>query len=144
VRCSVNSHLGRAYSLGTTGTEVCVLLLQGWPTGQRPRATFLIVSQQRATSYTRAHMNITPSLPHSHILLFLSLFAISFNFTLLESLNDSLRLCFVPARHTRPTSYVNWLTFQTGLPDLFFQKRETFSKKGQKRPTKLLKKAKHN
>jgi len=31
-----------------------------------------------------------------------------------------------------------------GLPDLFFQKGQTFSKKGQKRPTKLLKKDKHS
>jgi len=47
--------------------EVCVLLLWGLPTSHRPRATFLTVLQQRATSYTRwAHMNVTPSLPHSH------------------------------------------------------------------------------
>jgi len=47
--------------------EVCVLLLWGLPTNHRPRATFLTVLQQRATSYTRwAHMNVTPSLPHSH------------------------------------------------------------------------------
>ena len=31
---------------------VCVLLLQGLPISQRPRATFLTVLQQRATSYT--------------------------------------------------------------------------------------------
>ena len=34
---------------------------QGWPTSQRPRATFFTVLLQRATSYTWAHMNITPS-----------------------------------------------------------------------------------
>jgi len=45
--------------------EVCVLLLQGWPTSQKPRATFLTVLQQRTISHTWAHMkNITPSLPH--------------------------------------------------------------------------------
>jgi len=33
---------------------------------------------------------------------------------------------------------------RAGLPDLFFQKGQTFSKKSQKRPTKLLKKAKHS
>jgi len=44
--------------------EVCVLQLQGWPTSQKPRATFLTVLQQRAISYTWAHMkNITPPLP---------------------------------------------------------------------------------
>jgi len=43
--------------------------MQGWPTSQRSRATFLTVLQQRATSYTWAHMNITPSLLLSHILL---------------------------------------------------------------------------
>jgi len=32
--------------------KVCVLLLQVLPTNQRPRATFLTVLQQRATSYT--------------------------------------------------------------------------------------------
>jgi len=53
-------------SLGTPGLEVCVLLLQGWPTSQIPRATFLTVLQQRATLYTWAHMNVTPSLPLSH------------------------------------------------------------------------------
>ena len=46
--------------------EVRILLLQGWPTSQRRRATFITVLQQRATSYTWAHMNITPSVPHSH------------------------------------------------------------------------------
>jgi len=40
-------------------------VVQGRPTSQRPRATFLTVLPQRATSYTWAHMNITPSLPHS-------------------------------------------------------------------------------
>ena len=38
--------------------------LQGWPTTQRPRATFVAVLQQRAISYTWGHMN--PSLPNSH------------------------------------------------------------------------------
>jgi len=48
-------------------SEVCVLLLQGWPTSQKPRATFLTVLQQRVISYTWAHMkNITLSLPHPH------------------------------------------------------------------------------
>jgi len=42
--------------------------VQGWSTNQRPRATFLTVLPQRATSYTWAHMNIT-SLPHSHAIL---------------------------------------------------------------------------
>ena len=37
-----------------------------WPTNQRPRATYLSVLPQRATSYTWAHMNISPSLHHSH------------------------------------------------------------------------------
>jgi len=47
--------------------EVCVLLLQGWTTSQRPGATFLIVLPQTVTSYTWAHMKtITPSLPHPH------------------------------------------------------------------------------
>jgi len=47
--------------------EVCVLPLQGWPTSQKPRATFLTVLQQRAISYTWTHMkNITPSLPYPH------------------------------------------------------------------------------
>jgi len=46
---------------------VCVLLLQGLPTTQRPRDTFLTVLQQRATSYGWwAHMKVTPSLPHLH------------------------------------------------------------------------------
>ena len=42
-------------------------LLQGWPTIQKPRATFLIVFLQRVTSYTRYNdrMNITPSLTHT-------------------------------------------------------------------------------
>jgi len=45
--------------------EVCVLLLQGLPTSQRPRITFLTVLQERVASYTWwAHMNVTPSLPH--------------------------------------------------------------------------------
>jgi len=47
--------------------EVRVLQLQGWPTSQKPRATFLTVLQQRVISYTWAHMqNITSSLPHPH------------------------------------------------------------------------------
>jgi len=50
--------------------EVCVLFLLGWPTSQRPRATFLTVLQQRATSYTWAHMNVNSSLPHSHMTYF--------------------------------------------------------------------------
>jgi len=33
---------------------------------QRPRATFLTVLLQKAVSYTSAHMNINPLLPHSH------------------------------------------------------------------------------
>jgi len=41
-------------------------LCQGWPTSQRPTATFPIVLPQRATSHTWAHMNVTPSLPHSN------------------------------------------------------------------------------
>ena len=41
-------------------------LYQGWPTSQKPTATFLTVLPQRATSYTWAHMNITSSLPHSN------------------------------------------------------------------------------
>jgi len=36
--------------------EVCVLLLKGWPTSQKPRATYLSVLQQRVISYTWAHM----------------------------------------------------------------------------------------
>ena len=57
--------------------EVCVLLCQGWPTSQRPRATFLTVLQQRATSYIWAHMNITPSLPHSHTYFFIATFIVN-------------------------------------------------------------------
>jgi len=34
-------------------------ICQGWPTSQRPRATFLTVLPQRPTSYTWAHMNIS-------------------------------------------------------------------------------------
>jgi len=41
------------------------MLNQGWLTSQRPKATFLIVLLQRATWYSWAHMNITPSIPHS-------------------------------------------------------------------------------
>jgi len=40
--------------------------MQGWPASHRPRATFPTVLLQRATSYTWANMNITPSLPNSH------------------------------------------------------------------------------
>ena len=43
-----------------------LFICQGWPTSQRPRATFLTVLPQRATSYTLAHMKITPSFPHWH------------------------------------------------------------------------------
>jgi len=39
---------------------------KGWSTSLRSRAPFLAVLPQRATSYTWAHMNITPSLPRSH------------------------------------------------------------------------------
>jgi len=38
--------------------------MQGWPTSQTPKATFLTVLPQRATSYTWTHMNVTPTLPH--------------------------------------------------------------------------------
>jgi len=41
------------------------LLCQGWPTSQRPTATFIMLPQS-ATSHTWAHMSITPSLPHSN------------------------------------------------------------------------------
>jgi len=43
-----------------------IALCHGWPAGQRPRVRFLTVILQRATSYTRALMNIIPSTPHSH------------------------------------------------------------------------------
>ena len=46
-------------------------LCQGWPTSQRPTTTFPFVLLQRATSYTWAHMNITPissSLKHVPLL----------------------------------------------------------------------------
>ena len=46
--------------------ELCALLFLGWPASHRPRATFVIVLPQRATSFTWAHMNINPSLPHTH------------------------------------------------------------------------------
>jgi len=52
-------------------------LLQGWPTNQRPRATFLTVLPQRATSYTWAHMNITRSLPHSRTYLYSARFTVN-------------------------------------------------------------------
>ena len=41
------------------------MLLQEWPTSLRQRATFLIVLQQRAISYTRAYKKITPPLTYS-------------------------------------------------------------------------------
>jgi len=41
-------------------------LFQGWPTSQRPRAIFLAVLPRKTTSCTGAHMNMTPSLRHSH------------------------------------------------------------------------------
>jgi len=50
----------------TTGmAKTFEYLVQKWPTSQRPSATFFTVLPQRATPYTWAHMNITPSLPHS-------------------------------------------------------------------------------
>ena len=45
-------------------------LQQGWPTSQRPKATFLTVLTQGATSCTWAHMNTTLSLPRSHTYLY--------------------------------------------------------------------------
>jgi len=44
----------------------CDWLIQGWSTSRRRRATFLTVLSQRATSYTWAHTNITPSLSYTH------------------------------------------------------------------------------
>jgi len=47
--------------------EVCVLLLQGLPTSQRPRVTFLTVLQERATPYmmgTHERSPIASSLTH--------------------------------------------------------------------------------
>jgi len=44
---------------------------------QFPIATFPIVLPQRATSYTWAHMNITPSLPHSNTYLCLAKFIVN-------------------------------------------------------------------
>ena len=41
-----------------------LFIYQGWPTSQIPRATFLTMLSQRATSYTWAQMNITPPLYH--------------------------------------------------------------------------------
>jgi len=57
--------------------EVCVLLFLGWPTSQRPRATFLIVLPQRATSYAWAHTNITSPLRRSHAYLCLARFIVN-------------------------------------------------------------------
>jgi len=40
-------------------------LCQGWPTSQRPTATFIVLPQ-RSTSHTWAHISITPCLPHTN------------------------------------------------------------------------------
>jgi len=46
-------------------------------TSQRSRATFLTALPQRATPYTLAHTNITPSLPHSNTYLCSSTFVVN-------------------------------------------------------------------
>jgi len=43
---------------------------QGWPTNQRTRTTFHTVLPQRITSCTWAHVNVTLSLPYSHVHIF--------------------------------------------------------------------------
>jgi len=60
--------LANIYSLHSV---ICLfisyVISQGWTTSQRRRATSLTTMiPQRATSYTLSHMNIIPSLPHSH------------------------------------------------------------------------------
>jgi len=49
--------------------EVRIWLLQVWPTSQRPRATFIAVLQQRATSYMGTHEHIPIFSSFTHILL---------------------------------------------------------------------------
>jgi len=74
--------------------EVCVLLLQGWPTSQRPTATFLTVLQERAASCTWwAHMNVTPSLPHLRTYFCLARFSV--NITHYQHDNDRTSQAFV-------------------------------------------------
>jgi len=41
---------------------------QGWPTTRTPRATFLTMLVQRATSCTWVHMNMTLFFPHIRLL----------------------------------------------------------------------------
>ena len=70
IQCSFS--LPTRYDYCPTFNAIC----QGWPASQRPRATFLTVTTflratfpmvtAKSTSYTRAHMNITPSLPLSN------------------------------------------------------------------------------
>ena len=52
-------------------------LMQGWPTSQRSRATFVTVLPYRASSHTCAHMDITPFLPHSHAYFFSARFSVN-------------------------------------------------------------------
>ena len=61
----------------TTGLEVCVLLLQGWPTSQRPSKShnsYCVTAVSHIIHMT--HMSITPSLPCSHIYLCLDRFIV--------------------------------------------------------------------
>jgi len=54
-------HHGGALSAGSRGNCPCC-----------PPLNPALVLPQKATSYTLAHMNITPSLPHTHTSLLLS------------------------------------------------------------------------
>jgi len=56
----------KRYAIRKSGGITAFLygLVRGWPTSQR--ATFLTALLQTATSHILAHVNITPSFPHSH------------------------------------------------------------------------------
>jgi len=57
--------------------EVCVLLLQGPPTSQRPRTTFLTVLPRRATSYTQMGTHEHHPISSSHTYFCLARFIVN-------------------------------------------------------------------